>query len=134
MNPSFIVNLVLEKISTKWDAHPLTSLSNQDVFLKNLNANCNTNFFTSFFNVLINKINWYLLTCAINATCKNRIPWLITTSCLISQFQISGRKSETLGRGSWYPAEGLSLDLRTSLQILGRRSWNQISGRGFHQI
>ena len=25
------------------------------------------------------------------------LPWLITTSCLISEFQISGRISETLG-------------------------------------
>ena len=62
------------------------------------------------------------------------LPWLITTSCLISQFQISGRKSETLGQLPWYPAEGLSLNLKTSLQILGRCSWNQISGRGFHKI
>ena len=62
------------------------------------------------------------------------VPWLITKSCLISQFQISSRKSETLGRGSWYPAEGLSLDLKTGLQILGRCSWDQIFGRGFHQI
>ena len=27
------------------------------------------------------------------------LPWLITTSCLIFQIQISGSKSETLGRG-----------------------------------
>ena len=62
------------------------------------------------------------------------LPWLITTSPLISVFQISGRISETLGRGSQYPAKGLSLDLKTSLQILGRRSWVQISWQGFHQI
>ena len=70
MNPGFIVYSFLEEISTKWHAHPLASSSNQDMFLKNFNANCNTNFFISFF-LLINKINWYLLTCAINTTCKN---------------------------------------------------------------
>ena len=47
----------------------------------------------------------------------------ITTSCLISEFQMSGRTSETLDRGSWYPARGLSLDFKASLQILGRCSW-----------
>ena len=56
-----------EKISTKWDAHSLASSSNQDVFLKNFSANCNANFLY----LLINKINWYLLNCAINAICKN---------------------------------------------------------------
>ena len=30
--------------------------------------------------------------------------------------------------------EGLSLDLKTSLKTLDRCSWNQISGRRFHQI
>ena len=58
MNPSFIVHSFLEKIFTKWDAHSLSSSSNQDVFLKNFNADCNTNFF-------------YIFSCAINATCKN---------------------------------------------------------------
>ena len=48
--------------------------------------------------------------------------------CLISEFQISDWISEILSRGSWHPAEGLSLDLQTSPQILGRGSWNQISG------
>ena len=37
------------------------------------------------------------------------LPWLITTSCLISQFQISGRKSETLGRGFKLSAEDLDI-------------------------
>ena len=62
------------------------------------------------------------------------LPWLITTSCLTSQFQISCRTSETLGRGSRYPAEGLSLDLKISLHFLGRGFWVQISGRRFYQI
>ena len=39
----------------------------------------------------------------------SRVPWLITTSCLISQFQISGRKSETLGRGFKLSAEDLDI-------------------------
>ena len=37
------------------------------------------------------------------------VPWLITTSCLISQFQISGRKFETLGRGFKLSAEDLDI-------------------------
>ena len=50
--------------------------------------------------------------------CLSRnLPWLITTSCLISQF-----------------LSGLSLDLKTSLQTLGRRFCDQIFGRVFHQI
>ena len=40
----------------------------------------------------------------------------------------------TFGRGSWQTAEGLTLDLKTALQILGRYSWDQISGQEFHQI
>ena len=62
------------------------------------------------------------------------VPWLITTFCLISEFQISSRISETLGRGSSYPVESLSLDLSSSLQILVRGSWDQISGQRFHKI
>ena len=54
------------------------------------------------------------------------VPWLITTSCLISGFQIFGRPSETLGRKSWYPVEGLSLDLQTSCQILSVYSGSDI--------
>ena len=38
------------------------------------------------------------------------LPWLITTSHLTSEFQISGRTSENLGKGFWYPAEVLSLN------------------------
>ena len=38
---------------------------------------------------------------------------------------MSGRTSKTLGRGSWYPAEGLSLDLKISLHFLGRGFWVQ---------
>ena len=38
----------LENFSTKRNAHPLASLSKQDMFIKNFNANCNTNFFISF--------------------------------------------------------------------------------------
>ena len=40
----------------------------------------------------------------------------------------------TFGRGSRQPPEGLTLYLKTALQILGRYSWDQISGQGFHQI
>ena len=47
-----------------------------------------------------------------------KLPWLITTSCLISQFQISGRKSETLGRGFKLSAE--DLDMRPRILISGR--------------
>ena len=48
MNPSSIVYSFLEKISTKWNAHPLASLSKQDIFITNINANCNTKRFISF--------------------------------------------------------------------------------------
>ena len=47
-NPSFIVYSFLEKISTKWNAHPLASSSKQDMFITNFNANCSTNFLISF--------------------------------------------------------------------------------------
>ena len=64
--------------------------------------------------------------------------WEATTAdCYILPdiwFQVSGRTSETLARGFWYPAEGLNLDLKTCPHILIRGSWNQKSGRGFHQI
>ena len=68
MNPSFIDNSFLRKISTKWDPHPLTSSSNQDVFLKTLIQTV----IQIYLNLSANKINWYLLTCVINATCKNK--------------------------------------------------------------
>ena len=35
MNPSFMVYSFLEKFSTKWNVHPIASLSNQDMFIKN---------------------------------------------------------------------------------------------------
>ena len=38
---------------------------------------------------------------------------------------MSGRKSETLGRGSWYLSKDLSLDFETNLQIHGRCSWTR---------
>ena len=63
-----------------------------------------------------------------------KLPWLIAASCLISEFQISGRTSETLGWGSWHPRESLSLYLQTSSQILVQGSWDQISSQEFHQI
>ena len=48
------------------------------------------------------------------------------TFCLLSELQISGSTSETLGRESCYSAEDMSLDFKTSLQIqtetLGRIS------------
>ena len=59
------------------------------------------------------------------------LSWLIITSCLISNFQVFGRTSETLDRRSLYPAEGSGLDLQTSPQILGRGSSNQVSGQIF---
>ena len=62
------------------------------------------------------------------------LSWLIITSCLTSKFQMFGPTSETLDRKSLYPAEGSSLDLQTSLQILGRGSSNQVSGQSFHKI
>ena len=71
MNPSFILYSFLEKVSMKWNAHPVAFSSKQDMFIKNFNANCNTNFFFYLSYLLINKINWYLLTREINATCKN---------------------------------------------------------------
>ena len=37
-------------------------------------------------------------------------------SCRIFEFKMSGRISETLNRGSWYSAEDLSLDFKTSSQ------------------
>ena len=48
MNPNFIVYSFSENISMKWDAHPVTSSSNEDMFIKNFNANCNIKFFISF--------------------------------------------------------------------------------------
>ena len=69
-NPSFMVYSFLEKISTKWNAHILASSSKQDMFITNFNANYNANFLYPLY-LLINKINWYLLTRAINTTCKS---------------------------------------------------------------
>ena len=43
-----IVYSLLERISTKWNAHPIASSSKQDIFIINFNANCNVNFFLSF--------------------------------------------------------------------------------------
>ena len=37
-------------------------------------------------------------------------------------FRCPGRTSETLGRGSLYRAEGLSLDFKVGLHFLGRGS------------
>ena len=48
-----------------------------------------------------------------------QLPWLITTSCLISQFQISGSKSETLGRGFKLTAEDLDTRPRVWAWIWG---------------
>ena len=42
------------------------------------------------------------------------VPWLITKFCLISEFYISGCPFENLGRGSWYPTEDFSLDIKIS--------------------
>ena len=62
MNPVLIVYSFLKIISTKWDAHPLASSSKQDMFIKNFNANCNTNYFISFlsfdkYDILVNTIS-----------------------------------------------------------------------------
>ena len=46
MNPSLIVYSFLERISTKCNANPLAPSSKQ-VFITNLNANCNANCFLS---------------------------------------------------------------------------------------
>ena len=69
MNPSFIVYSFLEKISTKQNAHLLASLSKQNMFITNFKANCNANFLISVLSFV--KQNKLILTCAINATCKN---------------------------------------------------------------
>ena len=60
----------LERISRRWTSRPLASSSKQGIFITNFNLNCNGNFFHLFY-LLINKINWYLLTSVINATCKS---------------------------------------------------------------
>ena len=52
-----IIYSFLERISTKWNAHPITSSSKQDISIINFNANCNVNFFLSFLS-FINKIHW----------------------------------------------------------------------------
>ena len=64
MNPILIVYSFLKIISTKWDAHPLASSSKQDMFIKNFNANCNTNIFIFFLSFDFG----YLLTRAIYLT------------------------------------------------------------------
>ena len=71
-----IVYLLLERISTNWNAHHIASSSKQDIFIINFNAKCNVNFFYLFY-LLINEINSYLLTCSISTTCKNSnsSPW-----------------------------------------------------------
>ena len=43
-----IIYSFLERISTKWNAHPIASSSKQDIFIINFNAKCNANFFISF--------------------------------------------------------------------------------------
>ena len=45
------------------------------------------------------------------------IPWLTITSCLISEFQISGRTSETLDRGFKLLAEDLDIRLGVPIWI-----------------
>ena len=67
---SCIVYFVLERISTQWNAYPIAFLSKEDMFITNFNANCNVNFFYLLY-LLIDKINSYLLTRPIKATCKN---------------------------------------------------------------
>ena len=47
MNPSFMAYSFLQKISTKWNAHPLASSSKQAMFITNFNTNC-ANFFIFF--------------------------------------------------------------------------------------
>ena len=72
-----IVYSFLQRISTNWNANPIASLSKQDIFIINFNADCNVNFFLIFFYLSINEINWYLLICSISTTCKNSnsSPW-----------------------------------------------------------
>ena len=43
-----IVYSLLERISTNRNAHLIASSSKQDIFVTNVNANCNANFFLSF--------------------------------------------------------------------------------------
>ena len=40
----------------------------------------------------------------------------------MSKFQMYGHTSETIGQGSWYPVEDLSLDFNTSLKIFSQCS------------
>ena len=77
-----------------------------------------------FIILVTNSLFWYCANPNISI-----LPWRITISCLICEFQISDRTSETLGRGSWY-LQSLSLDLQTKIcpQIFDRGSWSQISG------
>ena len=43
-----IIYSFLERVSTKWNAHPIASSSKQDIFIINFNAKSNANFFISF--------------------------------------------------------------------------------------
>ena len=57
-------------------------------------------------------IDIIIKSCMLNNDFRNILPWLITTSCLISEFQISGRTSETLSREFKSSAEDLYIRLR----------------------
>ena len=70
MNPSFIVYSFLEMFSTKWNAYPSLLRQNKICLLKTLMQTVIKTFLNIFY-LLMYETNWYLLTSAINATCKN---------------------------------------------------------------